>query len=105
MDPELTQLGILLELTDQRDGAQIDLAHAGLPSMGLVVKPVDALLHPAPQGRIDPGSVGVQIASDALDIPTLGVQPHDGQAPLGGVVDVQIRRIAPARRWQWRLLR
>lgn len=83
MDPELPQPGILLQLPDRRDRAQIGLAHARA-GMGLVVESGDALGDPPAQDSVDGLAAGFEIGGDALDRPALAVQTDHGKPTIGG---------------------
>src|SRR5215204_2301227 len=91
-DAELSKLGVLLQLPYLVHRPKVHLARA--PAR-LVLESRHTLEVPLPQRPVDRGVVGFQVAGDALHVPALGVQRHDGKPTLCGARDLMVGRKAP----------
>jgi hypothetical protein len=81
VDPELAEVGVLLQAPDGSVGLQVRLSHAA-SGVGPVVEALDALLYPAPQRPVDGRAGRPEVGGDALDVPAPGVQSHHRHPPL-----------------------
>src|SRR3954470_22303045 len=91
MHPEGAQVGALLQAPHRFDGSEIHLAHAGRPTLGPVLEPLEPLLAPTPQCPVNGRLARPEVGGDALGRPPLGVQPDDGNPALARLVHLVVR--------------
>jgi hypothetical protein len=98
VDPELAQLGVLLQPSHGGHRPQISLERAPVPRVRRVAESSEARVPPASPRRVDRVPVHLQVAGDAADRPALRVQVDDRQPRLARVRDLGVRRVAPGDR-------
>jgi hypothetical protein len=94
VDAELSELGIRLETAHRCHGAQVGLVCTCLRRPRLVCQSVHALGDPTLQRLVDARPGRLQVAGDALDVPSFKEQAHDGETTLDRVSHLAVRRKA-----------
>ena len=95
VDAERSQLGILLELPDLRDGLESYLADVGVRSAAPVLQPRRSLCSPSLEHVVHRVPVHAHVPRDTLDVTPLHVERDEGVPVIVRVGDAVIRLVAP----------
>ena len=90
VDPELAEVGVLLQAPDRLDGLQRHLPDARRSAVGPVLEALGSLLGPPPQDPVDGGLADPEVTGYGLGAPALRMERDDGQPALPALGDVAI---------------
>lgn len=85
MDTPRTNARIASEATDCRQRSEIHFATWLVWATWLIREPTKAFLQPAFQGCMDGHPACLQVVGDRLGVPSLGVEPDNGNATGYGI--------------------